>query len=377
MKLIERNQSVITGKSGLVQLAALKNFPVFFGCVDTRREDDLFADMIWCGERETGVIQLTKLIPLEILYQAQHVDGLGAIWENYYISFSSFIAEQKPTHVLEIGGGQGRLAEMVTAKLPDASWTIVEPNPTFHGSSRIKVFSGFFDENFKLYDSIDTVVFSQVLEHAYDPQIFIGKIAEFLPLGGRLIFAYPNLELWLRKKQTNAINFEHTMFLTDYHLDYLLKRNGFHISVKKEYSDHSIYYVAEKMSEKTEIQLPPSKFAEYKKIFMDFVDHYKQTVEELNAKIEDAHGPLYLFGAHVFSQYLLCFGLNTKRIVSILDNSKPKQGKRLYGTGFNVESPEILRGQVRPIVILKAGIYNEEIKKGILENINPDVIFWE
>ena len=87
--------------------------------------------------------------------------------------------------------------------------------------------------------------------------------------------------------------------------------------------------------------------------------------------------PVYLFGAHIFSQYLLCFGLDRTKIKSILDNSTAKQGKRLYGAEFFVQSPEVLRGQDRPIVILKAGIYNEEIKKDILENINPNVLFWE
>jgi hypothetical protein len=29
------------------------------------------------------------------------------------------------------------------------------------------------------------------------------------------------------------------------------------------------------------------------------------------------------------------------------------------------------------IVILRAGSYNEEIKQDILENINPNIIFWE
>lgn len=378
MKLIERKHSVITGRDGLEQLVVLKHFPVFFGCTDSGPENDLFADMIWCIDRETGVIQLSKLVPLEVLYQMQHVDGCGPTWENYYDSFSSFISEQKPSRILEIGGGQGRLAELVTSKLKDSNWTIVEPNPTYSGSSCIKLISSFFDESFEFKDSLDTIVFSQVLEHAYDPQAFLNKIASLLPLGGKLIFAYPNLELWVRRKYTNALNFEHTMLLTDYHLDYLLARNGFHIIDKTSYLDHSIFYVVEKRGDKIEIQMPPSKYSEYKEIFMEFINYYTHTVEELNEMINavDDH-PVYLFGAHIFSQYLLCFGLNQTKIESILDNSKTKQGRRLYGTRFFVQSPDFLREHVQPIVILKAGIYNEEIKKDIICNINPNVIFWE
>jgi len=53
-----------------------------------------------------------------------------------------------------------------------------------------------------------------------------------------------------------------------------------------------------------------------------------------------------------------------------------KQGRRLYGTSFKVKSPKILKDKGPVNLILKAGIYNEEIKKDILENINDKVVFW-
>ena len=60
------------------------------------------------------------------------------------------------------------------------------------------------------------------------------------------------------------------------------------------------------------------------------------------------------------------------------DNNDPKkQGKRLYGTNLMVQSPSVLREVKNPIVILKAGVYNEEIKADILLNINSSVVFFE
>ena len=70
-------------------------------------------------------------------------------------------------------------------------------------------------------------------------------------------------------------------------------------------------------------------------------------------------------------------GLNIDKISCILDNSKMKQGHRLYGTSFNTESPKILKGRKNIAVILRAAQYNEEIKKDIFENINDRVVFWE
>ena len=62
-------------------------------------------------------------------------------------------------------------------------------------------------------------------------------------------------------------------------------------------------------------------------------------------------------------------------ISCILDNDKSKHGNRLYGTNLHCFCPTVLKGQKNPIVILKAGIYNKEIKKDILKNINPTAIF--
>ena len=68
-------------------------------------------------------------------------------------------------------------------------------------------------------------------------------------------------------------------------------------------------------------------------------------------------------------------GLDTTKIVSILDNDKNKQGKRLYGSSLKVESPSILKDVISPHIILKAGVYNSEIKNDILENINSTTVF--
>ena len=58
-----------------------------------------------------------------------------------------------------------------------------------------------------------------------------------------------------------------------------------------------------------------------------------------------------------------------------MDNSPLKIGKRLYGSNKIIKSPKILKDLKDPIVILKAGPYNEEIKKDILENINSTTKF--
>ncbi len=376
MDYIQRDTSIITGKKNLEPLYTYPNFPVFFGCVDSPAAEDVRADMSWAIDPETGVIQLDQLIPLEILYQSQHVDGTGPTWKQYYQDLADYICAQQPTDVMEIGGGMGELGDIFLHKTTNTSWALVEPNPLRKSQDRMKVVAAFFDEQFRYGGKIDTIVFSQLMEHVYDPHSFVRALAKALQPGQKLIFAYPNLQLWLERKYTNALNFEHTMLLTDYFVDYLLLTHGFKIVDKHTYKDHSFFYTAERLA--TPESVPPieSKYDEYKKIFMDFVDYHKQLVADLNTKMDEFDGEIYMFGAHIFAQYLLEFGLQEKSITNLLDNSKLKQEKRLYGSNLIVKDPEFLRGKGKVAVILKVGIYRDEIAKQLKE-INPDVTFFE
>ena len=371
-KYIERKKSVITGNN-LEIIHKFHNFPVFFGCTDLSKENDLVADMIWGIDPKCGAIQLTKLVPLEILYQEQHVDGTGPTWNKYYEDFSKFIEYQKPKNVLEIGGGSGQLAKNVTKNNPKITWTVIEPNPIIKETNQIKVISGFFGSSLKVENKIDTIVLSQVLEHIYNPREFILDMANFLSMNGKVIIAYPQLTSWLSKKYTNALNFEHTILIDDF-IEYLFIEQGFVINEKNKYKDHSNFIVAEKKQKKINISIP-NKYYEYKSLYLNFISYNEKLVEKLNLKIKNTRKPVFLFGAHIFATYLFSFGLD-KSLAGILDNSKLKQNRRFYGTDFIVSSPLILKELGEVNVILKAGLYNDEIKKDILENINPNVNFW-
>jgi 2-polyprenyl-3-methyl-5-hydroxy-6-metoxy-1,4-benzoquinol methylase len=373
---IERRTSCLTGSKDFISIAKVEEFPVFFGVTDKPEKDDLYAVMEWFLEKETGLIQLNKLIPLDVLYQEQHAYGFGETWENHYSKFSDFLCQIKHSNVLEIGAGQGRIAQICASSDDVKKWTIIEPNPTFEETEKIKVITGFFDREFNIDSEFDTYTFSHVLEHAYDPKDFLVCIYEKMRISDNLIFSYPNLKAWLEKKFTNSLNFEHTIFLTVEHLETLLKNVGFTIVRRTDYLDHSHFFHVQK-------GLVPSISIEYsnnseenEQLLKDFIKYHIDEVVVLNRKLNDiSNKSVYLFGAHIFSQYLKVFGLNTNSIVSVLDNSKQKEGKRLYGTSLFVQNPEVLRDVENPVVILRAGPYNEEIKSQILSTINAQTIF--
>lgn len=373
---IKRDSSCLTGLNLFSSIAVVDEFPVFFGVTNEPIEKDLYAKMEWFLEKETGLIQLNKLIPLEILYQTQHAYGFGQTWENHYSKFSDFLLSTNPQKVLEIGGGQGRIAQICSEKGNIQEWTIIEPNPTFKPTKKIKIIKGFFDRNFEFDNNFDTYCFSHVLEHAYDPKDFLVCLFEKMKVTDNLIFSYPNLRAWLSKFFTNSLNFEHTIFLTVEHLQSLLINIGFEVINRTDYLEHSHFFHLKKSKIPNLAVSYLNLSEENSSLLRGFLQYHKDEVKSLNYLIEKLKSKkIFLFGAHIFSQYLKVFGLKVENIVSILDNSIEKHGLRLYGTELLVESPKTLSKYESPVVILRAGPYNDEIKKQILFEINPNVIF--
>jgi hypothetical protein len=186
------------------------------------------------------------------------------------------------------------------------------------------------------------------------------------------------MQVMLERKYTNYINSEHTIFLTEPYVEHLLSKHGFRLK-RKEYflDDHSIFYYAVRDPVETSSKLCSNLYLKNKQIYQDYIDFHFQLTSQLNSKINTTKQPVYLFGAHVFSQYLLSFGLDRTHIIGLLDNDPQKHGQRLYGTELQVYAPEVLRNLDNPLVILRAGVYNAEIKSQILDGINPATQFIE
>jgi SAM-dependent methyltransferase len=334
------------------------------------------ADMSFSISRSSGMIQLNPLLPLDVLYPEAHGAGcVGTAWQLHHQALADFIARFAPASVLEIGGGHGILATHCQ-RSHDIAWTIVEPNPTPVPECRARIIKGFFDAQFRFAESVDAVVHSHVFEHMYDPDLFVRQLAEFLPAGKRLIFSVPNMRVMLQRQYTNCLNFEHTVYLTEDYIELMLSRHGFRV-VEKEYflDDHSIFFCALRDAAAVVLPLPADLYTVNRGLYLDYVEAHQTQVLAINQRLaRDVDGRAFLFGAHVFAQYLIGFGLDLSRFEAILDNDPNKQGKRLCGTDKTVRAPALLAGIRQPIVVVRAGVYTAEIVAQI-SAINPSTDF--
>ena len=375
-ELINRNYDMVYENNDLELLYTYKKFPVFMGCTNIPIDNDQFHDMNWYISKSSGTIQLNPLLPLNIVYQLSHYSGtIGKLWDEHHSKFAEFILKFSPENVLEIGGLHGTLAKKCKSFV-DIDWTIIDPNASSILSKyNINAIKGFFDENFVPDKNYKMIIHSHLLEHVYDINKFLKNIQNILKQSsGKMIFSIPNMEVMLKRNYTNCLNFEHTYYLSEDLTEYYLNKYNFKV-IEKEYfkDDHSIFYYVESNKE---IVIPKNInfYEKNKQLFLTYINDNLEEIKKINNYISNHNGNIYLFGGHVFSQYLISYGLNTKNIKCILDNDINKQKHRLYGTDLIVESPKILKDDMNPLVILKAGVYNNEIKNDILNNINKNTV---
>ena len=361
----------ITG-SELKEICCAKDFPVFMGTTNQKPTLDRFFDLKW-GISEEGIVQLMQRYPLHELYAHSHNSGqIGTIWQGHHNAFSDFIAHTTPTNILEIGGGHCTLPLLYEKKYTFDNWTIVEPNPKEVNHPKINLLKELFNSSTNISGEYDVVVHSHLFEHLYDHPDFLDRVRTILKHNGKMIFSVPNMREMLKRGYVNCLNIEHTMYLPEYVIEQLLEKFGFKV-LRKEYylTDHSIFFECQKVETNYDLCLDFGSQCLYE--FNNYNKFKDNEHGELCDKI-DALGKkeIFLFGAHIFSQYLIHRGISTAKIISILDNDTEKQGNRLYGTMINVQSPKMISTISEPIVVLRAGVYNNEISQQLRE-INPRV----
>jgi len=369
---IERNKCILTGNRDLNVVYTFKNFPVFCGCMDTNDNDndDLFCDMSWSISKSSGIIQLNKLIPLDFLYSVGHNSGsIGKVWKDHHENFSAFIKKGGYNKVLEIGGATGNLFNNFLNEDGDFSWSIIEPRVELKvEDQRLKFLEGFLERYDFGDQKFDTIVHSHVLEHTYNPLDFVEKISDLISPGGKQYISIPNMKHALEMGYMNMLTFEHSYFIDIDLLICILAKNKFVVDKIFE-NNHSIFVKSHKVDYTPKVK---DYFSSHKNLFMVYIDNIKKDVIRINESIISSD-QIFLFGGHVWSQYLLSMGLNMN-IISILDNDIDKQGKRLYGTNLIVENPKVLYNYIEPKVIIRAGVYSEEIKDQLL-SINSNTKF--
>lgn len=337
-------------------------------------------DMNFYINKKTGSVQIFPRVSLAKLYFKSHGSGkVGTLWAKHHKSFVDFINYKSNTNILEIGGGHNSIS-LSNKRKKNVKVISFDPNrdKAYNNES---VINDFFSEaslkKYNLENKFDLAVHSHLFEHIYNPDEFLLSIHKSLKKDGLHIFTVPNMDRMIKENIASTMNFEHPFFLNEKTIKILLGKIGFKILKKYYYGKyHSIFFKTIKIEKKNKNiskNIIKSDFSKNLRIFRDLSNNWKKDVNKINKTILMKKN-IFLFGAHIFSQILIMNGLNIQNIVGILDNDDDKQGEYLYGTNLKVFDPKILQKYINPIIILRTGAYNKEIKKQI-NFINNSTVF--
>ena len=346
-------------------VAVFGPMPCYMGCVAPDSDDDLMALMAW-GINPQGLLAVLDPPPLEAVYPAQHNDPtVSPLWMKHHRAFANFVDTHTNAQVvLEVGGADGTLADIVRREMDlPKDWVIIEPNPHVPAEVEAKVIKGWFPQDLPpAQGSWSCITASHVLEHAVDPYGFLSDCSKALDLNGDLILTWPDMTAMAERTDLNMLNFEHLHFLPQETAEEMLRTSGFEVVAVEKFEGHSVFIHAQKRGEPNP---NPASFNTDPNSLTAMADRYiaslRSTVDRFQTEIDAWEGSIWLFGAHIFSQYLLAMGLESTRLAGILDNAPGKQGKRLCGTALQVSSPESLRGSSRNLVLVAAALYEAEI----------------
>ncbi len=372
MKTIERVCCISCG-SNLTTLKSIERFPIYMGVTDEEAHKDIFADLTFAKCSRCNCVQLKNLIPLDILYKEAHTNSVGKTWLHHHASFAEFINKRAQGNVIEVGGAHLHLAKNLEKNDNIKSITVYDSNLFCYGNKeteKIKLREEFFNkENVSVKP--DAVIHSHVIEHLYDPFKELKDMSDLIDDGSFMFISSPIIDEMMKDGFTNAMNFEHSYGVTKNLLHKMLRHCNLRIVEQSDFNKYCVFICAVKDSKDLQEDYNPVENESYYHKFINYHDTELKRIKSSLEKEEKA----FIFGAHIFTQFLLKYGLDENKFVCVLDNDERKIGKRLYGTNLKVCSPKVLKNYESPIVLLKAAQYTNEIKCDIIENINSDTRF--
>lgn len=341
--------------------------PTFMGCVDpeTSPSNDLFWAMKW-GLKDDSTFGVIDPPRAELIYLGQHNELVGLTWQNHLQKFAEYVSDRIGGVVLEIGAGHCRLSQEICKFKSEAfvRWDILEPNPLIVENPYGALITDYFPCAKIQKNSYKTIVHSHVLEHVISPIDFLIECYKTLNTDGEIIMSVPNMENMAKNIDLNLLMFEHLTYLPHKEIENISNFAGFKIVDSYYYENHSIFlHLKKNIDNSRPIEVFKSLVSkiEINQIVKNYSLEIIDKVSSINKFLASNELTFYIFGAHIFSQYLISLGLNIEKIQSLLDNSTHKQGKRLYGTSLSVLSPEELKGKEYLGIILPMGNYEDEI----------------
>jgi len=284
------------------------------------------------------------------------------------VRFAEFIGSTG-TSILEIGGGNGGLSDIIIEARPGLPYTIVDP--TYSGREEGKKIVRSFLEDMPngVLDGVDTVVMSHVFEHFYEPR----KVLEAIRDVKHVFINFPDLESYILEDNYHVLNPEHIFYVENQFITGLLAQYGFQQKRLYHHEKHSVFFEFEK-EERTGAEAGEVVTLWNQDSVREvpaFFDRIFERVRGIHDMIEqNPDRTVYIWPCSMHTTYLFALGLDVGRVEAILDNAPHKIGQYLYGFKKRcISFQSVLENEAPCMIILNGGCYNQEIAKNVYKHI--------
>jgi len=297
---------------------------------------------------------------VDIIYN-YHANSHGTIRSSMDEKFASFIClNPNISHIMEIGGGNGGLSDIIIEKQPHVDYTIVDP--TYSGRMNGKTILRNFFENISTDDiHVDTIVMSHVFEHFYEPTKILERFKECSSI--RSIFLnLPDLESYIQQDNYHVLNPEHIFYVENQFIINLFKKYGFIMKNIYYHQKHSVFFEFERQFDNTANAITLINYKSETDVPQFFERIFNKVCRIYDMIHQHPDKKVYIWPCSMHTIYLLSLGLNPDKITAILDNAPHKIGQYLYGFKKLCIPFDTILNSIEPcIVILNGGCYNQEI----------------
>lgn len=340
-----------------------KDLEIAMGCYCVEDPMDKGVSMpynvVMCAQCKT--YQTLYLGDVRVIYNYS-ATAYGTIRGSMNDLFAQFISQNdKIQSIIEIGAGNGSLADTILEYKKDITYNIVDP--TYSGREEGRTVQRVFIEDMENLDTIsDTLVMSHVFEHFYRPSHVLEKLSKCAAIQ-HIYVSFPDLEYCIQGDSYHVLNPEHIYYVENDFIKALFAQYGFETQRTYHHKNHSVFF--EFVRQKTApTQLIPLCNARSETEVPAFFKRIFERVNAIQSRLEDIpkECKIYIWPCAMFSTFLFAMGLPKDRIVGVLDNSPHKIGKYLYGHNLQCMSfLNVLESNEPAAIILNGGCYNQEI----------------
>ncbi len=363
-------------------LYRIKKFPVFWGAIPKKELKKIKSypfELSFC--KKCGLVQQSKRLAEKIInkvYTAEYyncpspvISGMGVSEIEKFIEFFKRCKNQ-PGKILEIACFDGYLLK----RLKTYKWDVHGCDPCSSTNIAIKLLGNkrikkvFFKKGVYQSESFDAVVFRNLLEHIYNPNIFLKEVSDSLKKGGKIFIDVPNLKEVIKLGGFGLFFHQHVTYFTINSIRILLERNGFKITN---------YYEG-----KPNLFVEATKTQEIKKI--EYTNKDKKILNKLSRQsvfmkakalsyFEDKKiNNIVIFGSSALATTLIGT-LNRKQLSKVklvVDNDTEKHNKYLCGSNFKISPPKNILNISYDLIFITSHFFPDQIT-ATLKSIGVDI----